>query len=640
MKRVFLNPIICYNNNWSMKMMNGGENMKHNIRKIGIFSIDIILINLSIVIAYYLRFGRRMPVDYLKVYFQMAVFVTFIKLLVFYYMGLYRPIWKYAGIDEIINLFFMVCMANGIIIIGIYFLSLKVPRSIYVISTMIDLLFIGGTRFIKQIYNRLTFQENIFAKRKRKRVMIIGAGEAGGLLIQSFKNHPSSNRIPICLVDDDPQKLRRKINGVPVLGDRDMISLLAYGKKIDEIIIAIPSINKKDLAEIIHECKKTQCVIKILPSINEIKEFTGNIQDILLQKMRQVNIEDLLGREPVDLNIEEVSSYIENKVVLVTGAGGSIGSELCRNIGKFNPSLLVMLDISEENLYNLENEWKIHYPHIAYQTIIASVREEDRLQRIFNTYCPDIVFHAAAHKHVPLMEKNPGEAIKNNVLGTWNLVKVADHAKVKRFILISTDKAVNPTNVMGATKRLCEMIIQGINEVSSTEFAAVRFGNVLGSSGSVIPLFKKQIEQGGPVTVTHPDIIRYFMLIPEAAQLVIQAGAMAKGGEIFVLDMGEPVKIDKLARDLIRLSGFKPDEDIKIEYTGLRPGEKLYEELLMAEEGLNNTKYQKIYVARPMKITIQELEEKIRILEKVLDKDDKEIIRALQAVVPTYHSSN
>ncbi|MBZ4669177.1 MAG: putative nucleoside-diphosphate sugar epimerase, partial [Defluviitaleaceae bacterium] len=419
-----------------------------------------------------------------------------------------------------------------------------------------------------------------------------------------------------------------------------MISLLAYGKKIDEIIIAIPSINKKDLAEIIHECKKTQCVIKILPSINEIKEFTGNIQDILLQKMRQVNIEDLLGREPVDLNIEEVSSYIENKVVLVTGAGGSIGSELCRNIGKFNPSLLVMLDISEENLYNLENEWKIHYPHIAYQTIIASVREEDRLQRIFNTYCPDIVFHAAAHKHVPLMEKNPGEAIKNNVLGTWNLVKVADHAKVKRFILISTDKAVNPTNVMGATKRLCEMIIQGINEISDTEFVAVRFGNVLGSSGSVIPLFKKQIEQGGPVTVTHPDIIRYFMLIPEAAQLVIQAGAMAKGGEIFVLDMGEPVKIDKLARDLIRLSGFKPDEDIKIEYTGLRPGEKLYEELLMAEEGLNNTKYQKIYVARPMKITIQELEEKIRMLEEVLDKDDKEIIRALQAVVPTYHSSN
>jgi len=623
-----------------MNMMNGGEFMKSNIRKIGIFSVDIILINLSIIIAYYLRFGLRMPLDYLKVYFQMAVFVTFIKLLVFYYMGLYRPIWKYAGIDEIINIFFMVCIANGMIIIGIYFLSLNVPRSIYVIATLIDLFFIGGTRFIKQIYNRLTFQENIFVKRKRKRVMIVGAGEAGGLLIQSFKNHPSSNRVPICLVDDDSHKLGRKINGVPVLGNRDMISFLAYGKKIDEIIIAIPSINKKDLAEIIHECKKTQCAIKVVPSINEIKEFTGNIQDVLLQKMRQVNIEDLLGREPVDLNIEEVSSCIESKVVLVTGAGGSIGSELCRNIGRFNPSKVVMLDISEENLYNLENEWKIHYPHIPYETVIASIREEDRLREVFATYHPDIVFHAAAHKHVPLMEKNPGEAIKNNVLGTWNLVKVAHLFNVKRFILISTDKAVNPTNVMGATKRLCEMIIQGINEVSSTEFAAVRFGNVLGSSGSVIPLFKKQIEQGGPVTVTHPDIIRYFMLIPEAAQLVIQAGAMAKGGEIFVLDMGEPVKIDKLARDLIRLSGFKPDEDIKIEYTGLRPGEKLYEELLMAEEGLNNTKYQKIYVARPMKITIQELEEKIRILEKVLDKDDKEIIRALQAVVPTYHSSN
>ncbi|KAE9634991.1 NAD-dependent epimerase/dehydratase family protein [Defluviitalea raffinosedens] len=614
--------------------------MKSNIRKIGIFSVDIILINLSIIIAYYLRFGLRMPLDYLKVYFQMAVFVTFIKLLVFYYMGLYRPIWKYAGIDEIINIFFMVCIANGMIIIGIYFLSLNVPRSIYVIATLIDLFFIGGTRFIKQIYNRLTFQENIFVKRKRKRVMIVGAGEAGGLLIQSFKNHPSSNRVPICLVDDDSHKLGRKINGVPVLGNRDMISFLAYGKKIDEIIIAIPSINKKDLAEIIHECKKTQCAIKVVPSINEIKEFTGNIQDVLLQKMRQVNIEDLLGREPVDLNIEEVSSYIENKVILVTGAGGSIGSELCRNIGRFNPSKVVMLDISEENLYNLENEWKIHYPHIPYETVIASIREEDRLREVFATYHPDIVFHAAAHKHVPLMEKNPGEAIKNNVLGTWNLVKVAHLFNVKRFILISTDKAVNPTNVMGATKRLCEMIIQGINEVSSTEFAAVRFGNVLGSSGSVIPLFKKQIEQGGPVTVTHPDIIRYFMLIPEAAQLVIQAGAMAKGGEIFVLDMGEPVKIDKLARDLIRLSGFKPDEDIKIEYTGLRPGEKLYEELLMAEEGLNNTKYQKIYIAKPMKITMEEIEEKIEILKEVLDKEDKEIIKALQTVVPTYHTSN
>lgn len=621
-------------------MMNGGEFMKSNIRKIGIFSVDIILINLSIIIAYYLRFGLRMPLDYLKVYFQMAVFVTFIKLLVFYYMGLYRPIWKYAGIDEIINIFFMVCIANGMIIIGIYFLSLNVPRSIYVIATLIDIFFIGGTRFIKQIYNRLTFQENIFVKRKRKRVMIVGAGEAGGLLIQSFKNHPSSNRVPICLVDDDSHKLGRKINGVPVLGNRDMISFLAYGKKIDEIIIAIPSINKKDLAEIIHECKKTQCAIKVVPSINEIKEFTGNIQDVLLQKMRQVNIEDLLGREPVDLNIEEVSSYIESKVVLVTGAGGSIGSELCRNIGRFNPSKVVMLDISEENLYNLENEWKIHYPHIPYETVIGSIREEDRLREVFATYHPDIVFHAAAHKHVPLMEKNPGEAIKNNVLGTWNLVKVAHLFNVKRFILISTDKAVNPTNVMGATKRLCEMIIQGINEVSSTEFAAVRFGNVLGSSGSVIPLFKKQIEQGGPVTVTHPDIIRYFMLIPEAAQLVIQAGAMAKGGEIFVLDMGEPVKIDKLARDLIRLSGFKPDEDIKIEYTGLRPGEKLYEELLMAEEGLNNTKYQKIYIAKPMKITMEEIEEKIEILKEVLDKEDKEIIKALQTVVPTYHTSN
>jgi FlaA1/EpsC-like NDP-sugar epimerase len=614
--------------------------MKYKAKKILIFGIDIVLINLSIIMAYYLRFGRNMPIDYLKVYFEMAFFVTLVKLFVFYYMGLYKPIWKYAGIDEVINLFFMICIANGIIIIGIYFLGLEVPRSIYVIATFIDMIFIGGTRFIKQIYNRLTFQENIFIKRKRKRVMIVGAGEAGGLLIQSFKNHPSSNRIPICLVDDDPHKLRRKINGVPVLGNRDMISLLAYGKKIDEIIIAIPSIKKRDLVDIINECKKTQCVVKILPSIHEIREVSGNIQDLLLQKMRQVNIEDLLGRDPVDLNIDEVSDYIKDKVILVTGAGGSIGSELCRNIGRFNPKMLVMLDISEENLYDLENEWKRIYPNISYETVIASIRDKDRLFNVFNKYKPNIVFHAAAHKHVPMMEKNPEEAIKNNVFGTWNVVCTAHEMKVKRFIMISTDKAVNPTNVMGATKRICEMMIQAMNKVSSTEFVAVRFGNVLGSSGSVIPLFKKQIEAGGPVTVTHPDIIRYFMLIPEAAQLVIQAGAMAKGGEIFVLDMGEPVKIDKLARDLIRLSGFIPDEDIKIEYIGLRPGEKLYEELLMAEEGLTSTKYNKIHIAKPMEIDIKEIKEKIKILEGVIGKGKEEIIKALEKVVPTYKRQN
>ncbi|WP_058485663.1 nucleoside-diphosphate sugar epimerase/dehydratase [Defluviitalea phaphyphila] len=614
--------------------------MKYKAKKILIFGIDIVLINLSIIMAYYLRFGRNMPVYYFKVYFEMAFFVTLVKLFVFYYMGLYKPIWKYAGIDEVINLVFMICIANGIIIIGIYFFRLEVPRSIYVIATFIDIIFIGGTRFIKQIYNRLTFQENIFMKRKRKRVMIVGAGEAGGLLIQSFKNHPSSNRIPICLVDDDPYKLRRKINGVPVLGNRDMISLLAYGKKIDEIIIAIPSIKKRDLVDIINECKKTQCVVKILPSIHEIKEVSGNIQDLLLQKMRQVNIEDLLGRDPVDLNIDEVSDYIKDKVILVTGAGGSIGSELCRHIGRFNPRMLVMLDISEENLYDLENEWKRIYPNISYETVIASIRDKDRLFNVFNKYKPHIVFHAAAHKHVPMMEKNPEEAIKNNVFGTWNVVCTAHEMKVKRFIMISTDKAVNPTNVMGATKRICEMMIQAMNKVSSTEFVAVRFGNVLGSSGSVIPLFKKQIEAGGPVTVTHPDIIRYFMLIPEAAQLVIQAGAMAKGGEIFVLDMGEPVKIDKLARDLIRLSGFIPDEDIKIEYIGLRPGEKLYEELLMAEEGLTSTKYNKIHIAKPMEIDIKEIKEKIEILEGVIGKEKEEIIKALEKVVPTYKRQN
>ncbi|MDF2523987.1 MAG: putative nucleoside-diphosphate sugar epimerase, partial [Clostridiales bacterium] len=391
----------------------------------------------------------------------------------------------------------------------------------------------------------------------------------------------------------------------------------------------------KVINDIYNECSKTDCKVKILPSVSQLID-----ESVTIQKIRDVSIEDLLGRDAINLDIGEISSYIENQVVLVTGGGGSIGSELCRQIASFNPKHLVILDNYENNAYEIQNELLYKYPDLKLDTVIASVREKMRLENIFREYRPDVIFHAAAHKHVPLMEENPTEAVKNNVFGTLNVAECADKFKAKKFVLISTDKAVNPTNIMGATKRIAEMIIQAINRHSKTEFVAVRFGNVLGSNGSVIPLFKKQIEQGGPVTVTHPEITRFFMTIPEAVQLVIQAGAMAKGGEIFVLDMGQPVKIYDLARKLIKLSGFEPDEDIKIEFTGLRPGEKLYEELLLEEEGLQKTKNDKIYVAQPVFTDLAMLKREIDCLKDMIQSNSDGVKDYIQMLVPTYKRAN
>ena len=403
-------------------------------------------------------------------------------------------------------------------------------------------------------------------------------------------------------------------------------------RDIDEILMALPSIKNNDRREIIKICNSTGVKLKTLPGIYEL--INGKIS---INQIRDVEIEDLLGRDPVELNMEGIEEYIKDKVILITGGGGSIGSELCRQIVKFNPKKLVILDIYENGAYDLQMELNFKYPNIDKDVVIASIREKKRLEEVFEKYNPDVVFHAAAHKHVPLMEANPKEAIKNNVVGTLNLAKTADKYKVKKFVLISTDKAVNPTNIMGATKRMCEMIIQSINKESKTEFVAVRFGNVLGSNGSVIPLFKKQIKEGGPITVTHPEINRYFMTIPEAAQLVIQAGSMAKGGEIFILDMGSPVKILDLANDLIRLSGLEPEKDIKIQFTGLRPGEKLYEELLMDEEGMTNTNHKKIFIGKPGKYDFKDICEKVDKLKSCLDKDDEEIFNKVQEIVPTYN---
>ena len=433
-------------------------------------------------------------------------------------------------------------------------------------------------------------------------------------------------------MDDDPTKKGSYIRGVRIVGNRYDIPIVAKEYKIDEIIVAVPSAKPKDLKDILNICKETGCNLKQLPGIDQL--VNGEVS---ISKLKPVDVNDLLGRDPVNVDISSIMNYVSGKVVMVTGGGGSIGSELCRQIAQHNPKLLLIIDIYENSAYDIQNELKARYPELNFRVLIASVRNTKRMDRIFETYRPEIVYHAAAHKHVPLMEDSPNEAVKNNVMGTWKVVQAADKWNVKRFVMISTDKAVNPTNVMGATKRICEMIIQTYNQRSKTEFVAVRFGNVLGSNGSVIPLFRKQIAAGGPVTVTHPDIIRYFMTIPEAVSLVLQAGAYARGGEIFVLDMGEPVKILDLAKNLILLSGHKPNEDIMIEFTGLRMGEKLYEEMLMKEEGMQETANKLIYIGKPIKLDEEKFLAQLQELSDYVKKEPDDIRKYLMKIVPTYH---
>ena len=467
------------------------------------------------------------------------------------------------------------------------------------------------------------------------RVLIIGAGCAGEMVVKELEKNPQLNKKAVAIIDDDITRIGDQVSGVNIVGTRNSILKIVKLYKIDEIIFSIANISKKGKKEIIDICKNTNCKIKTIPGIYEI--IDGKVD---IKQVRDVEIEDLLGREPIEVDFNLMGSYIQDSTILVTGAGGSIGSELCRQIANIRPKKLIMLDNYENNLYSIQQELIRKYgDSIKMIAVVASIREQKRMEKIFDKYRPEVVFHAAAHKHVPLMENSPGEAIKNNIFGTLNVAMLSSKYNVKRFLLISTDKAVNPTNVMGATKRAAEMIIQSLNEESKTEFVAVRFGNVLGSNGSVIPLFKKQIEEGGPVTVTHPKIIRYFMTIEEAVGLVIQAGGMAKGGEIFVLDMGEPVKILDLAKNLIRLSGFEPDVDIKIVFTGLRPGEKLYEELLMSEEGLLDTKHKKIFIGRPIDFDKNDLQKYlIELRDIVLEEDDELMEQAMKNLVPTFIS--
>jgi FlaA1/EpsC-like NDP-sugar epimerase len=608
--------------------------MQANVRKIILLILDIVLVNLCIYVALVFRFDGNIPAEFINIYFDSIIYLTLIKITIYYLFGLYKSLWRYASIDEMLQLAFAVAIEGILTFLFGHFFNLRLPRTVYAIACILTFLTLGGVRLSYRISRRV---KNIVVKDKDNvsHIMVIGAGDAGSMVIRELQKHSELKGIPVAVIDDDIKKHGSRIHGVPIVGGRESIKDAAVKNSIDEIIVALPSVPKGDLRNILKICQETKCKLKTLPGMYELIN-----EDVSIKSIRDVNIEDLLGRDEVDLNIKEISGYIKNEVVLVTGGGGSIGSELCRQIARFHPKKLLILDIYENNAYDLQQELERNFKNkLNMEVVIASVRDKARMERIFDLYRPGVVFHAAAHKHVPLMEVNPEEAIKNNIKGTLNTAQCADKYGSKRFVLISTDKAVNPTNIMGASKRAAEMVVQALNKHSKTKFTAVRFGNVLGSNGSVIPLFKKQIESGGPVTVTHPEITRYFMTIPEAAKLVIQAGAMAKGGEIFILDMGESVKIVDLARDLIKLSGFEPDTDIKIEFTGLRPGEKLYEELLLAEEGVKSTRHKSIFIAKPLEIDFDDLMVKIAELEDSLDNTRK-IKECLGRIVLTYHIGN
>ena len=592
--------------------------------------LDIIVLTLCSFLSIGLRFDlNNIPTLYINNIYKYLVIDSIILVVLFLIYKLYQSMWSYASINELINVF-LGCVTYEIIeFLYKDIFNIEMPRSYFLIKLVLLVLFISATRFAYRIAR--TLKDNIKNKNNLINTMIIGAGEAGRLLITEINNNPTNfgNHV-LCIIDDDKNKKGSYIRGIPVVGDRNEISSSCDKYDIKEIIIAMPSITKEKLSLIVDECQKTKANIRILPNLSEM------IGKPSMKKVRQLSYEDFLGRNQIVVDVNEISENITDKIILVTGGGGSIGSELCRQIAKCNPKKLIIFDIYENNAYDIQQELLRTYPELDLEVIIGSVRDYDRVETVFKTYHPEQVFHAAAHKHVPLMEVSPNEAIKNNCLGTLNVVKLADKYKVNKFVLISSDKAVRPTNIMGATKRICEMIIQTYDKKSKTDYVAVRFGNVLGSNGSVIPLFLKQIDNGGPVTVTHKDITRYFMTIPEAVSLVLQASVYAQGGEIFVLDMGSPVKIYDLAKKIIRFKGYEPNVDIKIKVTGLRPGEKLYEELLMDEEGLQETPNKLIHIGMPIKMDEEKF---LKELDKLINsayKNQNDIKEKVAKIVDAY----
>lgn len=627
---------------------------------------DIIAVNFSYFLGLWLRFDLQysnIPREYLSAFLKFAPVYTVAVVIVFYILRLYNSLWRFASFDEMNRIFAASVITTVIQIVGITALFVRMPFSYYVVGAATQFALITVVRFAYRFINMERARREQSA-RSRHNVMVIGAGAAGQTILRELQNSKEVSGKACCVIDDNPNKWNRYMDGVPVVGGRDSIMEMAKKYKIDEIFFAIPTASIEDKRDILNICKETGCDMKSLPGLYQLANG-----DVSLSKLKPVAVEDLLGRDPIKVNMDEIFSQLKGKVIMVTGGGGSIGSELCRQIAAHDPKELVIFDVYENNAYDIQQELKKKYPNLKLDVIIGSVRDSRKIFKVFETYHPEIVYHAAAHKHVPLMEDSPCEAIKNNAIGTYKTAYAAIAHGCKKFVLISTDKAVNPTNIMGASKRLCEMEIQAfdhkvkegkareipqifthwMDEVvkkpeveetlknAKTEFVAVRFGNVLGSNGSVIPLFKKQIEAGGPVTVTHPDIIRYFMTIPEAVSLVLQAGTYAHGGEIFVLDMGQPVKIDTLARNLICLSGHTPDGDIKIEYTGLRPGEKLYEEKLMAEEGLKKTENELIHIGCPIPFDIEKFLKELDALTEAAYKNDDKIRERVEKIVSTYH---
>lgn len=604
----------------------------YKIRLMTLVLFDIISINMCSLFALLIRYDFRytdIPYEYLDNILKYAVPNTIVIMVVLWCCRLYKSVWSYASVAELLNVIKAVIVSFLIQLLFIYFIfGMNMPKSYSVLYSILLFGCLLGLRFGYRLLRMLKSSRMT----EKTNVMIVGAGQAGMLLAKEIQSSDFIKKRVLCFIDDNWTKHGKYLQGIQICGDRNDISRMVKRYDIDEIYVAMPSVAARELKEILTICNETGKKVMKLPGIYQL--VNG---DVSISKFKEVQIEDLLGREPVKVDMTEINASIEGRVVLVTGGGGSIGSELCRQIASYNPKQLIILDIYENNAYDIQQELKRKYnDKLDLKVLIGSVRNTHRIEGIFKKYRPEIVFHAAAHKHVPLMEDSPNEAIKNNVFGTYKTASAAGRYGAKRFVLISTDKAVNPTNIMGASKRLCEMIVQCMNTQFDTEYVAVRFGNVLGSNGSVIPLFKKQIAEGGPVTVTDKDIVRYFMTIPEAVSLVLQAETYAKGGEIFVLDMGEPVKIDTLARNLIRLSGLEPDVDIKIEYTGLRPGEKLYEEMLMKEEGLKETQNHLIHIGKPIDMDYEEFMIKLSELKNICERDDEDIREAVKRLVPTY----
>ncbi|MGL4656089.1 MAG: nucleoside-diphosphate sugar epimerase/dehydratase [Sarcina sp.] len=616
------------------------------LRTVILLFVDMFVIFLAYLFSFYARFGGYgEALTYNTIFTKHLIVIIALYILPMALLRMYRSLWRIAGFEEFLRAGISVLLGLLLNIAYSGIVGTNIPVVLTILSGVLIGVAVISVRLSYRIIRRIILYGTIFLDKTSERVLVIGGGLCGTLVIDEMRKDPTNNLKPVAVIDDDINKANTFLRGLRVYGGRNKIQEAVEKEEIDMILIAIASLDSKNKKEIIKICNKTKKKVKIIPGMNEVIEGSDS-KTHGVKSMRNVDLHDLLGRDEIKLDKTGINEYIEGKVVMVTGGGGSIGSELCRQIARYKPQLLLIVDIYENNAYEIQNELRMKYPNLKQHAIIASVRERWRMDKIFSDYKPQVVFHAAAHKHVPLMEFSPLEAIKNNIKGTYNTADLAYKYKVERFVLISTDKAVNPTNVMGATKRYCEMIIQGmhkkaIDEKQKSEFVAVRFGNVLGSNGSVIPLFKKQIEKGGPVTLTHKNITRYFMLIPEAVQLVLQAGGFAKGGEIFVLDMGEPVRIYDLAENLIKLSGFEPHKDIQIKEVGLRPGEKLYEELLMDEEGLTQTVHEKIFIAKPSEFEVEKLKADFYELIKIgEEKGDEALRERLHEMVPTYAFKN